>query len=985
MVGAVDDFRKIKRRKLDDGCPLENTPQIKHFPAHRPPIYLNSRIQRKDDVQQSFGHQRPTLSSSFGGESAAAINYTPEAGQRPYAQSRRTTSSQQYVAAFDGRQPLDPAPFSSWVTSAIQVDTSIQAEFQSHTTKTATQNLIGDRTFPKATHEQNNPKIPRTSKRGQQNVCYGMLCGIAVEDVGSYHGWAQCEAARWNGQRYLQHAGTGRDIVGLSPHTLQLLRTLSESTSATFQFLVQEQERQGQKMPFKMASRALSVEPALFLSIIIYGPLEMANDVGDWLNSMQMYLQTPEGCDRDVLYMNPHCLSFDEEANTTTFQLAEFASLTEVKDCETRSDPFAELYSDVMLDEAPQPDAIASVLHKHQRQALTFMLEREKGWDFTGSKSDIWKSHIDSFGTTRYKNTISGTTQTSIPKHFRGGIIADEMGLGKTCSMLSLIAANPLTHEVSNYGNARSTAADAVKATLVVVPFSLLQVWEKQIVEHFRPGSIRFVVFYGAIRQQNIDVENYDIVVTTYNTIALEWKRFNSQGTPEGTSLLFRIFWHRVILDEAHVIRTRDTANAKSVCALRADRRWCITGTPIQNRLTDIFSLFSFLRVHPYDDWKTFEEEILRPWKCKMDENALKRLQLVMKAIAIRRPKTVITLPACQEFVESVSFTADERAVYEKAQTGVIEVLESAMSTGVSSRSVYLNAFQKINDLRYICNHGVSPTRRRMAPTASNQLATGAPISIQHELDQWMDNNGWTCSHCGTDIQEEEESERLLVRNSDGFLQDLSSRLCKRCLKRNGLYETLPPSPSPSPHAATPSTLTPSLQPSSKIQALLAKIQQISPVDKCAIFSFWTSTLDAMEQAFTDAGITFSRYDGRMNRSKRDTILHSFASNPSIRVILVSISCGGQGLDLTAANHAFLLEPQWNPMLEEQAMSRVHRLGQTKPVRLVRFVMKDTWEEKIVGLQKRKRNLADLIVDRRGLRDGGNGKRELSYLKELVA
>jgi SNF2 family DNA or RNA helicase len=122
-----------------------------------------------------------------------------------------------------------------------------------------------------------------------------------------------------------------------------------------------------------------------------------------------------------------------------------------------------------------------------------------------------------------------------------------------------------------------------------------------------------------------------------------------------------------------------------------------------------------------------------------------------------------------------------------------------------------------------------------------------------------------------------------------------------------------------------------------------------------------------------------------MSRTKRSDVLTQFTDNSSIRAILVSISCGGQGLDLTAANHAFLVEPQWNPMLEEQAMARVHRLGQKKAVRLVRLVMKDTWEEKIIRLQSRKLILANLIVDRSPLKEGVDGKKQLHYLRELVA
>lgn len=164
------------------------------------------------------------------------------------------------------------------------------------------------------------------------------------------------------------------------------------------------------------------------------------------------------------------------------------------------------------------------------------------------------------------------------------------------------------------------------------------------------------------------------------------------------------------------------------------------------------------------------------------------------------------------------------------------------------------------------------------------------------------------------------------------------------------------------------------------------------------VFSYWTSTLDLIEQALSQAAITFFRYDGRLSRAKRYSVLESFTNDAFVQVILVSITCGGQGwvfnalidhydchvttldtssLDLTAANYAFLVEPQWNPMLEEQAMSRVHRLGQTKAVTLVRFIVKDTWEEKIVTVQERKRDLADMIMDGRRLKSGDDGRKQV--------
>ena len=172
---------------------------------------------------------------------------------------------------------------------------------------------------------------------------------------------------------------------------------------------------------------------------------------------------------------------------------------------------------------------------------------------------------------------------------------------------------------------------------------------------------------------------------------------------------------------------------------------------------------------------------------------------------------------------------------------------------------------------------------------------------------------------------------------------------------------------------------------SSKVQTLVQYIQQTAPADQCAVFSYWTSTLDLIQYALDQASISSCRYDGRLPRPKRDNVLAKFATpTPRIKAILVSITCGGQGLDITAANHAILFEPQWNPMLEEQALSRVHRIGQLKPVYLVRFVVKGSWEENIVSVQERKRTLADLIVGEKKLKKGDEGKKLLLHLRELV-
>ncbi|OAP57411.1 hypothetical protein AYL99_08149 [Fonsecaea erecta] len=811
-------------------------------------------------------------------------------------------------------------------------------------------------------------------------VCYGMLCEIQVELLVSTLSLMECQALYWDKATTLRHPTDGLEIVKLSAVTVKVLQTLSSEASSEFQFWLSPQQQFGQRTTDssrEMATKG-TVAAGRCLSVIIYGPNDMATHVGDWLDSLKMYFQVPHGCDRDVPYINPHCLASNQESTMYTQQLPAQLRINELEDQGSPKGLFSDLYTDSVFELAPQPYAIVSPLHNHQRQALTFMVERENGWNLSGARNDIWKSHIDAFGVRRYKNTVCGFTQTRAPESFRGGIIADEMGLGKTCTMLALIAASPFQHSSSTYDS------NCVKGTLIVVPVPLLFVWEKQIQEHFRRGCVRYTIFHGPDRQQSANIQDYDIVITTYTTVVSEWKNCRASRSQTDCSSLFKTFWHRIILDEAHIIRTKETICAKSVYALQGERRWCITGTPIQNRLTDIFSLLRFLKVHPYDNIVTFQEQILRPWKSHMDEDALKRLQSILKAITVRRGRNVIALPDRLEHTEEVFFTEEERAVYEKARTGAIEVLNSAMNIDPStSRSMYLNALQRINDLRYICNHGVTPPRHRESFEPMNALEEDFPALLSEVFERGQENSDLLCIHCGINLMWEEEDRGQFLLTPDSCANLPPSPACRGC--RQDRPPPLSPSGSSwSSGVSSPTRLVKSTQPSSKIKILVDRIQQLPLTDKCVVFSYWTSSLDAVEEALKQASIKFCRYDGKLSQAQRSQVLKAFTNDASLRVFLLSITCGGEGLDLTAANHAYLLEPQWNPMREEQAMARVHRLGQKKAVRLVRLVVKGTFEENIITLQGRKRTLADLIIDRSPLQQGTGGKKQLYYLRELV-
>lgn len=285
----------------------------------------------------------------------------------------------------------------------------------------------------------------------------------------------------------------------------------------------------------------------------------------------------------------------------------------------------------------------------------------------------------------------------------------------------------------------------------------------------------------------------------------------------------------------AHMIRSERTISARSIFSLTAEHRWCITGTPIQNRLGDLRSLLRFLKVHPYDDPKVFEAEISQPWKTIMDKIALEKLQSLIKIIALRRSRTVISLPERHDLLHDVSFSPEENIVYERAKLGTIEIIDLALdSMPLSSKpagSAYIRAFQKINDLRYICNHGVLP--KRVKRSNGNYDNIQGPGSFHEQLDKLLNASNSACIDCGIDIQEAcERSYRLLNAPCPVDL-DTDLQVCQDCQNRRKAYNY----PSPKSSEFSDMDDTNSVSPgelglSSKVQALVSCLLQVPRGDK---------------------------------------------------------------------------------------------------------------------------------------------------------
>jgi SNF2 family DNA or RNA helicase len=273
------------------------------------------------------------------------------------------------------------------------------------------------------------------------------------------------------------------------------------------------------------------------------------------------------------------------------------------------------------------------------------------------------------------------------------------------------------------------------------------------------------------------------------------------------------------------MIRSKHTANAKSVFALEAEHRWCITGTPIQNRLGDLCSLLRFLRVHPYDDPRVFETEISQPWKNKMDKTAFEKLQSLVKMIALRRPNTVIQLPDRHEVLDLVEFTAEESIAYGKARMGTIEIINSALLSEKPTGSAYISAFQRIKDLRYIGNHGILPTRNKRSYKSDSQATIQGPGSFKEELDKLLTSSALACVDCGTDMDEVNEYHNQLFA--------IPPQVCEDCLNHRKAYSHLSPKFSESSDMDETSTISPGeLFVPSKIVALVSRLQHVRKEDK---------------------------------------------------------------------------------------------------------------------------------------------------------
>jgi superfamily II DNA or RNA helicase len=403
-----------------------------------------------------------------------------------------------------------------------------------------------------------------------------------------------------------------------------------------------------------------------------------------------------------------------------------------------------------------------------------------------------------------------------------GATLADDMGLGKTLQTLCAIRGK----------------------TLIVCPTSVVHNWAAEI-ERFRP-QLRFTKYHGPKRKLESDC---DVTLTSYAVLRLD------------LATLSGIQWDTVVLDEAQTIKNPESQVTQAAYELSANFRVTLSGTPVENRLEELWSQFHFTNRGLLGTRDEFQERYAAPIGVGT-AGVAGQLRDKIRPFLLRRMKENVAkeLPPRTDVVLHCELGDDERTLYDaifaSTQTEVVQQLRAGGSV--------MQALESLLRLRQACCH---------------------------------------------------------------------------------------PALVPGQNAES----------SSKIRRLLAALELVAADGhKALVFSQWTSLLDLAEPHLQQAGIAFTRLDG--STKDRQAVVEQFQAPDGPAVMLLSLKAGGTGLNLTQADHVFLLDLWWNPAVEEQAADRAHRIGQQRPVMVYRLVAKDTVEERILALQDQKREIADAAL-----------------------
>ena len=423
-----------------------------------------------------------------------------------------------------------------------------------------------------------------------------------------------------------------------------------------------------------------------------------------------------------------------------------------------------------------------------------------------------------------------------------GGFLADDMGLGKTLQVLSML--DHLHNEPGFSGS-----------SLVVMPVSILHNWENEI-RKFTPG-LSFYRMTGPDRVSDPGFLNdYDVILSTYGVVR------NDIGKLE------ELWFSFVILDESQAVKNPDSETARSVKRLKSRNRMVLTGTPVENSITDLWSQMDFLNPGLLGSREMFNRQYAAPIDRGIDPAKTNRIRHLVRPFILRRTKEAVApeLPLLTVETRYCDPTEEQSAVYETRKSEIRNYLmDQKAGDGTTENRMVILSY--LLELRLISNH----------PVLKDPDYRGSSGKTDHIL------------------------------------------------------------------------------------SMVAEI--VSEGHKILIFSQFVMHLDLIGGFLEGASIPFVSLTGSDRPEARRKAIDRFNQDPAIPVFLISLKAGGVGLNLTAADYVFILDPWWNPASELQAISRAHRIGQDKPVIAYKFITTGSIEEKVLTLQSRKQGLADRMIN----------------------
>eukprot|EP00588_Corethron_pennatum_P014502 CAMPEP_0194278084 /NCGR_PEP_ID=MMETSP0169-20130528/10224_1 /TAXON_ID=218684 /ORGANISM="Corethron pennatum, Strain L29A3" /LENGTH=1400 /DNA_ID=CAMNT_0039022199 /DNA_START=51 /DNA_END=4253 /DNA_ORIENTATION=+ len=616
-------------------------------------------------------------------------------------------------------------------------------------------------------------------------------------------------------------------------------------------------------------------------------------------------------------------------------------------------------------------DGLNVNLLEYQKHTVGWAIERE---NLDGGLDTLLWARVPTNQGFIYYSPILNTFMKEKPLQVRGGMICSEMGLGKTIICLSLILKNPAPNSPISGGKVSATKNETARGwsvepdysatedldrdtyfsrgTLVVCHVSLVGQWVAEAKSKLQnPGLVHS--YYGQSRQKDPRLLSMNsIVVTTYQTLASDiFTMAPKNGKVQAP--IEQVRWWRIICDESHSIKS-NSRNFQACVRLSGEIKWAVTGTPVGTNISDLENQLKFIGISSVEKYFASFSSKKRIGSCTLTNMSgllfLLRNTMIRHSIQQKERASGLNLIAIPDITEEcveIPFSKEERSEYDELEKHARVFYLSVRNSSVMQRKI-LEILQSLIPCRIACAGGQPNTAVHMHKDhekGNNNGKQQAPYQMNEDdsvecplcLDVLVSPTCTPCKHifcraCITEVLCQEEVPCPMCR------EPLNAKMLRRVLLPNQLDHQ--PSKLPNAKCFFRAKLD-------FVIGELLHIQQNEPAVKSLIFSQFKSSLSALEKMLIENAIEFCSLSGSMAMNARSKALSDFENNANKKVFLLTLRAGATGINLTSASRVFILDPSLNPALAQQAIGRVHRLGQRNRVVVKHLIIENSIESRL--------------------------------------